>query len=341
MFEVKVVDKIKEAIGVESLILAPINNQPLPEFKAGAHIDVNLANGLTRQYSLCHSPSNHLPSNFSPSSFSPSSFSPSNFSPSNIGDTYQIAVLLDEHSRGGSSYIHEQLQIGDIVHISEPKNLFELELNATKHVLFAGGIGITPLLSMAYFLNEQGANFELHYSAKSKDKAAFYSALKQSEFSNHVFFYLSAEEKRLNVQHILEDTDPNAHLYVCGPENYIEYIFQTAKQMNWPDNQLHREFFQISAEDSSNNEAFQIYLSNSNLTLDIPANSTVLEVLTEAGIDVPFACEQGVCGTCLLRVTDGIPDHRDHYLTPEEQDSNTEFTPCCSRSKTPILSLDL
>ncbi len=316
MLEVQVIAKKLRSRNVVSVDLAAINDAELPAFEAGAHIDLHLQNGLVRQYSLFHSPKQ--------------------------GDQYRIAIQLAEPSRGGSYWVHRNLQVGDIISVSEPKNVFQLAENAPKHILFAGGIGITPLLSMAECLSDSSQEFELHYSAKSWGDAAFGREISASPWAEQAQFYFSDQGNRLDAGKIFADLDPKAHIYVCGPERYIDYILHTAKEANWPEEQVHRELFQApSSSEECENTAFELHLSLSGLTLDVPADSSVLDVLTEAGIDVPFSCGEGVCGTCITNVVDGTPDHRDHYLTDKEKACNREFLPCCSRSKTPSLTIEL
>lgn len=316
MLEVQVIAKKLRSQNVVSVDLSPINGEELPVFEPGAHIDLHLQNGLVRQYSLFHSPSQR--------------------------NQYRVAILRAEQSRGGSDWVHRNLQVGDVISISEPKNVFQLEKEASKHVLFAGGIGITPLLSMAESLSDKTQEFELHYSARSRRDAAFVKEISSSSWANHAELYFSDEGRRVDADAIFATLAPSAHVYVCGPERYIEYILDTARKVNWPESQVHRELFQAPKSGAaSENTAFEIRLSNSGLTLDVPAELTVLEVLTQAGVDVPFSCEEGVCGTCITPVLDGIPDHRDHYLTEKEKACNREFLPCCSRSKTRSLTLDL
>ncbi len=316
MLEVQVIAKRLRSQNVVSVDLSAMDGSELPEFEAGAHIDLHLQNGLVRQYSLFHSPMNR--------------------------DCYQIAVQLSVDSRGGSDWVHRQLQVGDVISISEPKNIFRLEPQAEQHLLFAGGIGITPLLSMAEVLNESGQQFELHYSAKSKAQAAFFNEISDTNWANQAQFYFSDQGQRIDADDIFASLDPGAHVYVCGPERYIDYIIEAAANAGWPESQVHREFFQAPTLSHENeNSAFELHLSLSGLTLDVPADSTVLDVLTKAGIDVPYSCEQGVCGTCITPVLDGVPEHRDQYLTNEEKSCNREFLPCCSRSKTPSLTIEI
>lgn len=316
MQQVKVTARQPQAHNVISLTLSPIDQPTLPNFQAGAHIDLHLGNGLIRQYSLCHSPSSH--------------------------HDYQIAVKLEQPSRGGSAWIHDQLKVGDVLTISEPKNVFHLADEAKHHVLFAGGIGITPLLSMAQALLETDASFELHYSAQSPDEAAFYQQMTSSGLQHHTQFYFNREGQCLDAHAVLAQQSQTSDLYVCGPQGYIDYVFECARTQGWEESRLHRELFHADpCANSSDNQPFELHLANTGQTFTVPAHSTVLEVLLDAGVDVPFSCEEGVCGTCITRVLAGEPDHRDHYLTPQEQASNQEFLPCCSRAKSASLTIEL
>ncbi|WP_286918616.1 PDR/VanB family oxidoreductase [Pseudomonas sp. UBA6753] len=314
MIEVIVAKKQLEAEGICSFELAREDGQPLPAFSAGAHIDVHLNGGLTRQYSLCNSASeNHR---------------------------YQIAVLKEPTSRGGSQQMHETVLEGQHLSISEPRNLFELDSTAEHSLLFAGGIGITPILCMAERLSHAGASFELYYSVRSRDRAAFLSRLQNSPFADRVHVYFD-DEVPLNARAVLSNPAAGTHLYVCGPGGYMEYVLSSGRAEGWPEELLHREYFSASAEVSAPGEAFEIEIASSGEVMRVEADQTIIDVLYDAGIDVPVSCEQGVCGTCVTRVLSGIPEHRDSFLTDAQRAANDQFTPCCSRAKSPRLILDL
>ncbi|MFK0092325.1 PDR/VanB family oxidoreductase [Pseudomonas sp. NPDC090592] len=314
MIEVIVAKKQLEAEGICSFELAREDGQPLPAFSAGAHIDVHLAGGLTRQYSLCNSASET--------------------------HCYQIAVLKEPTSRGGSQQMHEAVQEGQRLSISAPRNLFELDASAEHSLLFAGGIGITPILCMAERLSHAGASFTLHYSVRSRDRAAFLVRLQSSPFADRVHVHFD-DEVPLNARTVLANPAAGTHLYVCGPGGYMEYVLSSGRAEGWPDELLHREYFSASAEVSAPGEAFEIEIASSGEVMRVEADQTIIDVLYDAGIDVPVSCEQGVCGTCVTRVLDGIPEHRDSFLTDAQRAANDQFTPCCSRAKSPRLILDL
>ena len=314
--EVKVANRTCEADGICSYELVRTDGQALPPFEAGAHIDVHLAGNLVRQYSLCNAP----------------------------GEThrYLIGVLRDTDSRGGSQAMHDHVDLGSVLQISAPKNHFPL-VEAKRTLLLAGGIGVTPILAMAETLAARGAAFEMHYCARSPEKAAFKERLAGCGFAAQVQFHYDSGDaaQKLDLPALLARPDADTHVYVCGPQGFIDYVLGTAKAQGWPPAQLHVEYFSAAAVDTTGDQAFDVKLASSGKVVTIPAGKTVIKVLEEQGVVIPYSCEEGVCGTCLTRVLEGVPDHRDMYLTEEEQAANDQFTPCCSRSKSPVLVLDL
>lgn len=316
MIEVQVVSRKTEAHGICSYELARLDESPLPAFSAGSHIDVHLPDGLIRQYSLCNHPDER--------------------------HRYLIGVLKDPASRGGSQHLHEQINTGDRLQISEPRNLFPLADEARRSLLFAGGIGITPILCMAERLAHSNADFELHYCARSSDRAAFVERIRHSAFADRVFVHFDEQpETLMNTAQVLANPQPGVHLYVCGPAGFMQHVLDSARTQGWAEDRLHREYFAAAAIDSSHDGSFSVKVASSGQIIEIPADKTVVAVLESHGIDIPMSCEQGVCGTCLTNVLEGIPDHRDMFLTEEEQACNNQFTPCCSRSKSPLLVLDI
>lgn len=314
--KVQVKKKVAAAEDIISVELADLNGAPLPAFSAGAHIDVVLGNGLTRQYSLCNNPVDR--------------------------STYVLGVLLEPESRGGSKAMHA-LQTGEILEISEPKNHFPLDNDARHSILLAGGIGITPILCMAERLAHINASFELHYCTRSVERTAFKERLEQEHLKphSHVYHDSSPPEQRLDIAKVVANPTPDRHLYVCGPGGFIDVVLNTAKAAGWAESNLHREYFTGAVQDTANDGSFQVRLASSGQVVDIPADKSIVEALADNGIDVPVSCEQGVCGTCLTRVLEGEPDHRDLYLTDAEREANDQMLPCCSRSKSAVLVLDL
>lgn len=307
--------RTQEAEDIISLDLIAAQGCSLPAFKPGAHIDLHLPNGLIRQYSLCH----------------PESSSP---------NKYSIAVQREKDSRGGSVVVHEQLVEGFSLKASEPRNLFELAPKASQHVLLAGGIGITPLLCMAQELAAQKESFELHYFCRSQARAAFMELLGSEGLASSVQLHIEMDSQA-EIARVLKKTDPEAHLYVCGPAGFMDYVLEVADQEQWKTTHIHKEYFAAEIAPQQGDEAFEVQIASTGQTYQVPADKTVFEVLDEAGVDIPVSCEQGICGSCITQVLDGIPDHRDHFLTEAEKAAGDCFTPCCSRAQSPLLLLNL
>jgi vanillate monooxygenase ferredoxin subunit len=313
---VKVVRKTREAIDITGFELARADGGALPAFSAGSHIDVQLPGGLTRQYSLCND--------------------------SGEQHRYRIAVLRDPASRGGSVAMHDAVREGDEIQISAPRNHFPLQ-HAQRSLLFAGGIGVTPLLCMAQRLAAIGADFEMHYATRSIERTAFRDEILASTFANKVSFHHDDGEPAqvLNVPEALGAYDAGTHIYVCGPGGFINHVMQVAQGMGWPATHIHVEHFAAAPQDHSADAAFEVKIASTGKTCTVPAGESVVQALAKHGIEILTSCEQGVCGTCITRVLEGEPDHRDLYFTDEEKAKNDQFTPCCSRSRTPVLVLDL
>lgn len=306
-----------EAEGICSFELVHPEGLALPAFTAGSHIDVLVAPGLVRQYSLCNHPAS--------------------------SDHYRIAVLREVASRGGSVGMHEQVQVGQVLTISAPRNHFELAPGARHSLLLAGGIGITPIWAMAQALHSAGGSFNLHYCGRAATRMAFVPDMAQSPFAQQIEVHTDdgAAPQRFDAEQLLARPDEGTHLYVCGPAGFMNHVLETARRQGWPEVQLHREFFAGTATALESDGSFGVRLASSGQTYQIPAGKSVLEVLTASGIDLPYSCESGVCGTCLTRVVEGVPDHRDTFLTDAERAANDQFTPCCSRALTPLLVLDI
>ncbi len=251
-------------------------------------------------------------------------------------------MLREQNSRGGSVAMHDRLRTGDIVRISAPRNLFRLVEGDHCSLLLAGGIGITPILSMAEHLAETGADFSLHYAVRSRPRMAFGSTIASSTFASRVSTYVDDEPETgsLSVQALLSRQDRRTHVYMCGPGGFIQHVETTALQCGWPPAQLHKEYF-APVVDTSAKQDFTIRIASTGATFVIPEDRSVVDVLIENGFNVPISCEQGVCGTCVTGVISGRPDHRDMFMTDAERARNDQFTPCCSRSLTPELVLDL
>jgi vanillate O-demethylase ferredoxin subunit len=210
--------------------------------------------------------------------------------------------------------------------------------------LLAGGIGITPILSMAEHLVHVGASFELHYCVRDEERAAFRERLGESDLSSRMKLYTDngPNASRVSFEEVFGVPAEGKHFYVCGPGGFIEAALKSATQLGWSDANQHREFFGAAASaPAAGGGAFIIELAKSGRRIDVAADETAFAALSRAGVEIPTSCEQGVCGTCLTKVVAGQPDHRDLYLTDAEKAANDQFLPCCSRSQSPILVLDL
>ncbi len=315
--KVRIERKKTEAVDICSLELVDVTGKQLPPFSAGSHIDLQLPNGLTRQYSLCNDPTEQ--------------------------HRYLVGILRDPASRGGSQAVHELLKEGDEITISEPRNHFALARDAKHHLLLAGGIGVTPILCMAERLGVMGESFEMHYCTRSKERTAFYDRITGSAFATKVHFHFDDADvaQKLDLERVLSSAPAGTHLYVCGPKGFMDAMLAAARARQWPEDHLHYEFFAADVGPSEDDESFQVKLASSGRVVVVPKDQTVIQALAAAGVEVPVSCEQGVCGTCLTRVLEGEVDHKDLYLTPEEQAANDQFLPCCSRAKSPMLVLDI
>lgn len=313
---VRIARKTVEAAEICSFELVDADGRPLPPFSAGSHIDVQVGQGLVRQYSLCNDPRET--------------------------HRYLIAVLRDAKSRGGSVAMHA-LEVGEFVEISEPKNHFALAHDAAHSLLIAGGIGITPILCMAERLSNVGASFDMHYSTRSADRTGFAERIRASTFADHVHFHHDdmLDAQKLDIRATLALARPDTHLYVCGPSGFMDWVLGAADDLGWPEDRLHREYFAAASIDTALDGSFEIQVASTGAVLRVAADQNVVAALAAIGITVETSCEQGVCGTCLTRVLEGTPEHRDMYLTPAEQAKGDQFLPCCSRSKSARLVLDL
>jgi tetrachlorobenzoquinone reductase len=287
----------------------------LPPYKPGAHIDIHLPNGLMRQFSLLN--------------------------PEADPESYVVGIKLDAASRGGSRYIFDELRVEHRLKISVPRNNFPLVEDAEHVILFAGGIGITPIWCMAQQLATQKRAWKLYYSCRSRADMAFLAALEKFG-PDFVHLHFDDEEggKFLDIAAIMNAAPQNAHFYCCGP-NPMLTAFEAAASGR-PRAQVHLEYFTPKAEIESNTlGGFWVELARSGEEYFIPEGKKVLEVLFEAGVDVDYSCELGICGECVTRVISGIPVHHDSVLSEEEQATNEKVMICCCGCKSDRLVLDM
>lgn len=290
----------------------------LPAFEPGSHIDLHLGNGLIRQYSLCNGPQDV--------------------------DSYVIGVKREQLSRGGSKWVHDTLVAGDLVRASHPKNNFPLSSGARRYVLLAGGIGITPVLSMARHLAAENCLFEMHYFVRSTENVAFRDALETLEASGMICIHdgLSPVDTGAALADALSPREDGDQLYMCGPGPFMDLSVDRAADCGWPQHAVHLERFSAGAHTPSlAGGEFSVRIASSGATYAIPKDEAITNVLAKHGIVIPTSCEQGVCGTCITDVISGTPDHRDMYLTDDERLECKKICPCVSRSLTATIELDL
>lgn len=306
------------ADGIAAFELAAVDGRELPAFTAGSHIDVYLPGGMIRQYSLRNDPAER--------------------------HRYCIGVLREAAGRGGSAYMHDRLKAGDTVETGRPRNAFELEDQAPFSVLLAGGIGITPILSMAHRLSALGRDFAVHYGARSMSRLAFRDEIQASPFADKVRFHLDdgPAEQKLDLAALLSNRRPGAHLYACGPAGFLDAVIAAARNA-WPSEAVHREYFANAGRQNqaTRDKPFRVTLASDGRSFEIAPGRSIVEVLSENGIEIQVSCEQGICGTCVTRVVSGVPDHRDLVLTEKQHAAGDRITPCCSRALSDELVLDL
>lgn len=288
--------------------LSPINGEKLPAFAPGAHIDVDIPDVGKRQYSLCSSPEQSM--------------------------YYEICVRLSDSSSGGSRWLHQGLKENTQLTISAPRNYFPLP-SGKRFLLFAGGIGITPLLIMAEQLAANNLPFELHYYLREEPHQGFTSRL--NTLAENVFVHYSAngDSLRLRVPESLRHASEDTVVIACGPNGFIDTL-QTLSGTK----PFYCERFQPVSHFAPGS-AFDVEIASSGTRLTVTEHETIAEVLIREGLPVMLSCEQGVCGACITRVKQGLPDHRDFVLSDEEKAANDQITICCSRACSPLLVLDL
>jgi ferredoxin-NADP reductase len=305
-----------EAENINSYELVAPTGGELAPFTAGGHIDLHLSNGMIRSYSLVNDQCER--------------------------HRYVIAVNRDAAGRGGSSFVHDSIRAGDIITVSHPRNNFALHEEAEHSVLIAGGIGITPLLSMVRRLETLERSWELFYAARTRVAAAFLDeldALRPNVHSNlHVDFDDERSGRVFDLAAIVKKAPAPAHLYCCGPLPMLA-AFEAATA-DRPAGHVHVEYFQARQAPAIEG-GFEVKLARSNRRILVEAGKTILDALLDAGIAVNYACTEGVCGTCETRVLEGMPDHRDQFLSKEEQAANKTVMICCSGVKSGTLVLDL
>ena len=316
-----------QAAGINSYELVHPDGEDLPEFTAGSHIDFFFRDGSVRQYSLCNNPKER--------------------------HRYLIAVLREVAGRGGSQALHERVHVQRQVRIGAPRNHFRLEEEAKRHLLLAGGIGVTPIIAMAMRLRDIGADFMLHYCTKDATSTAFAREISELMQQGHAMLHHDGGDPRrgLDIEQLLKDYQEGTHLYYCGPAGFMRAAERATA--HWPPGSVHFEYFAASASpkatitkeelgalgDESVGIGFQVKIASTGKSYFVPNNKSIVQVLAENGINVEVSCESGLCGTCTTRYLDGQVDHQDLVLDDNERANF--LTLCCSRAKSNVLVLDL
>lgn len=303
--------KTKAADGVVALTLAHPDGRRLPDWTPGSHIDVVLPSGANRQYSLC-------------------------------GDrwdaySYRIAVRHEAQGRGGSAYIHEQLSVGTAVGLGGPRNNFPL-VPSEKYLFIAGGIGITPMLSMIHQADLVGADWKLLYLGRSRNTMAFVDEL--AVYADRVTTVAKDESGPCQLEELIGAPQSETKVYVCGPQRLLTAVQRHCA--NWPAGLLRLEHFAAKVHGAPGRDtAFEVELAHAGLSVTVRPDQSILDAIQKAGVNVLTSCREGICGTCEVIVLDGAPDHRDSILDDADRTAGHCMFPCVSRSLSDRLVLDL
>ena len=303
------------AEGIIRLRMSASDGKLVPPWHPGAHIDLQCGDiNLSRQYSLC----------------------------GDVADTraYEVAVLLDPASRGGSAWIHQNLRVGDPMRVHGPRNHFHFDETARRVIFIAGGIGITPNIPMAALAKRLGIDYHVHYCGRSRATMAFASKL-EAAHGGRLTLHTSRDQRRANFAALLAQPQPDTQIYACGPQTMLAALADSTQA--WPRDALRVEHFHglAGTVDSKPRHAFMVELRDSGLTLPVAADQSLLDALRQANIDLQSDCQEGLCGSCEVRVVAGEVDHRDMVLTRSERDANNRMMSCCSRARGDKLVLDM
>lgn len=304
-----------QAEGIHALELADPDGAELPPAPAGAHVDVHLAGGLVRSYSLSGDPADR--------------------------SAWTLGVLREANGRGGSRAMHERVRVGELLTVGAPRNAFALVPGAAHTVLLAGGIGITPLKAMAHTLSRQGQSFELHYCARSPRNAAFAAELRGLVPQGRLHFHFDdgVPGQGLNIPALLRQQADGAHLYYCGPAGFMQACAEASA--HWTPGSVHSEHFKPpeSPAKSAPDASFEVRLARRGITVPVSPDQTIVRAIEVAGLRVPTSCLAGLCGSCKVDYLEGDVEHNDYILSDEEK--TRCLTLCVSRARSPLLVLDL
>lgn len=312
LIDVVVSDIVLETSSVKTLYLARADGTPIGKYTPGAHIDVVGPTAIRRQYSLCSAP--------------------------DAEDTVAVAVKREENSRGGSRALHEVV-VGDRLQISAPRNLLRIEEGAGHHVLVAAGIGITPMLSMARYMDVHDIRFELHYFARSEAEAPFLPMLlEKCPEKLHAHLGVERDRQESVLDDALRSVEPGTHVYVCGPAGFMDKVRATAEKYVAAEDIHFENFHAVEQSGDGQDVAFDVELDGR--TYHVPADRSIVDVLDENGCDIDTSCQEGICGTCIMSVLEGKPDHRDNVLSKAERESGDVIAVCVSRTTGDRMVLD-
>ena len=291
------------------------DGRDLAPFTAGSHVDLHLAAGMVRQYSLMNDPAER--------------------------DRYLLGIKLDRQGRGGSAFVHDRLRVGDLVRVGAPRNNFPMEEGGAPVVLIGGGIGITPMIAMAHRARSLGIDMRLHQVVRTRDDLlALESWLAGHGGLAHIHVDAEADGRLFDLRGAIAAAPRDAHLYCCGPGPMLDAFQQAAHQAGWPEARVHVEHF--SAEPiAPSDKAFDLLLAKSGKSFCVQKGQTIVEVLRDAGIAVEVSCEQGICGACETRIVSGTADHKDMILSDAEKAAGQTMMICCSGALSDTLVLDL
>lgn len=306
-----IVDRRREiAEGIVELVFRAADDGDLPRWEPGAHVDIVLDDGEIRQYSLCGDPADHT--------------------------TFTVAVLLEKEGRGGSRRIHEELRAGTSVELRGPRNHFPLH-ESQRYLFIAGGIGVTPLIPMMRAVEAAGAEWRFVYGGRSESTMGYVDDLR--ELGDRVTIWPEDVNGLIDLDGLLGTATRETLVYSCGPEPLLAAVEERCQ--SWPQGTLNIERFTAIQIDTSADTGFEVELAQTGITVHVPEDRTILEVVNEAGIYVPTSCTEGTCGSCETPILDGTAEHRDVVLSPEEQDAQETMMICVSRASCPRLVLDL
>jgi ferredoxin-NADP reductase len=305
--ELAVTRRIDEADGVVSLHLADPYGAPLPAWEAGAHVDVILPDGTTRQYSLC-----------------------------GTGPEWTVSILDVPDGRGGSSWIHTHAHEGTALRVRGPRNHFAL-IAAQRYLFIAGGIGITPIIAMVREAERRGADWRLLYGGRTRSSMAFADELEA--LGDRVRLVPQDTEGLIDIPDALGPPQIGTAVYCCGPEPLLQAVDRACH--SWPPGTLHLERFSAEPANTSEDGAFEVVAKRSGISATVPPDRSILDVLADHGIAIPTSCGEGVCGTCETKILEGEVEHRDALLSDAERAENTTMMVCCSRSRSSRLILDV